>query len=203
MTVFIKTISAYLKELGELTPMAIVTTFLPFAGSAVLILAAYPLGIWLRENWQIGMPLFMFGVLILCGLSLLPPNVIGIIAGWSFSFLLGISALIAGVVGAALLSFVINARIVGDKLPRIFDAHPKANEIYEALVEQSVWRTTLIVSLLRLTPAMPFALTNFLFASARVPFRSFHRHFYRDAAALVRGCFRWGRTRRAKTRQSA
>jgi len=113
------------------------------------------------------------GVFLFCGLALLPTNVIGIIGGWAFDFPLGITLLISGIVGAAMISFLIHKRIAGDRLPQIFDAHPKAKVIYEALVGQSVRRTTLIIFLLRMSPAMPFALTNFLMASARVPLKSY------------------------------
>lgn len=167
------TIFGCFKESGKLTPIAFVTTFLPFIGSAVLLLVAFPLGYWLRENWEIGTPLFLFGVLLFCGLALLPTNIVGMIAGWAFSFDLGIAVLITGIIGAASISFLIHSRLVGDKLQHVFEAHPKAKVIHKALVGQSVWRTTLIISLVRLSPAIPFALTNFLMASARVPLRSF------------------------------
>jgi uncharacterized membrane protein YdjX (TVP38/TMEM64 family) len=162
-----------LKELGNLTPIAFITTFLPIPGGLVLLAFAVPLSDWLRTNWEIGMPLYLLGVLIFCGLALLTTNIIGVIGGWAFSFDLGIAVLITGVVGAALISFLIHSRIVGDRLPQIFDAHPKAKAIYEALVGQGVWRTTLIIFLIRMSPAMPFALTNFLMASARVPLKAF------------------------------
>ncbi len=161
------------KELGSLTPIALVTTFLPMVGSAILLVFAIPLGNWLRENWEIGSGLFFLGTLLFCGLALLPTNVIGIISGWAFSFDLGLAVLMAGIVGAALVSFLIHSRIVGDKLPQIFDSHPKAEAIYKALLERGIRRTTLIIFLLRLSPAMPFALTNFLMASARVPVKAF------------------------------
>lgn len=173
MKKFFGKICGYLKELGNLTPIALVTAFLPMVGSAILILFSYPLGNWLRENWEIGVPIYLLGVLVFCGLALLPTNVIGIIAGWAFGFGLGITVLICGVVGAATVSFLIHSRIVGDKLPQVFETHPKAQAIYQSLVGQSVWRTTLIIFLLRLSPAMPFALTNFLMASARVPLKSY------------------------------
>ncbi len=166
-------IIGYLKELGKLTPIALVTTFLPFFGSAVLLLTAYPLGQWLRENWEIGAGLYFLGVLFFCGLALLPTNVIGIIGGWAFGFEIGIFVLITAVASAATLSFLIHSRIVGDTLPHVFENHPKAQAVYQALVGQSVWRTTLIIFLLRLSPAMPFALTNFLMASARVPLKCY------------------------------
>lgn len=167
-------IANYIRELGNLTPIALLTTFLPMIGGWVLALFfAIPLGNWLKANWEIGIPIYFFGVLFFCGLSLLPTNVIGIVAGWAFGFEIGIAVLIAGIVSAATAAFLIHTQIVGDKLPQVFEKHPKAQAVYEALIGQSVWRTTLIIFLLRLSPAMPFALTNFLMASARVPLKSY------------------------------
>ena len=166
-------IRTYFKELGSLTPVAVVSTFLPIVGSSILLATAYPLGYWLRENWEIAAAPYVFGIFLFCGLALLPTNVIGILGGWAFGFPLGIALLIFGIVGAALASFFINSRIVGDRLPNVFGAHPKAEAIYRALLGQSARRATLIIFLLRLSPAMPFALTNFLMASARVSTKSF------------------------------
>ncbi len=168
-----KQIVGYIKESGKLTPIALITAVLPILGSTILLIVAFPLGHWLRENWEIGSGLFFLGVLFFCGLSLLPTNVIGIIGGWSFGFELGIAVLITSVVSAATISFLIHTRIVGDTLPHVFEKHPKAQTVYQALVGQNIWRTTLIIFLVRLSPAMPFALTNFLMASARVPLKSY------------------------------
>jgi uncharacterized membrane protein YdjX (TVP38/TMEM64 family) len=169
----IQKIAGYLKELGKLTPIALITTFLPIIGGSVLLMVAYPLAFWLRDNWQIGAVLFFLGIIIFCGLSILTTNIVGVIAGWAFGFELGITILITAVVSAATVSFLIHSRIVGGTLPHVFEKHPKAQVVYQALVGQSIRRTTLIIFLLRLSPAMPFALTNFLMASARVPLKSF------------------------------
>lgn len=162
-----------IKELGKLTPIAFVMAVLPIFGSMTLLIFAYSLGYWLRENWEIGLILFFLGIVVFCGLSLLPTNVIGIISGWAFGFELGILVLISGVVSAATLSFFIHTKIVGETLPHVFEKHPKAQAIYNALIQEDRRRTTLIIFLLRLSPAMPFALTNFLMASARVPIKSY------------------------------
>ena len=76
----------YIKELGKITPIAFVTTFLPVVGSTTLLIIAVPLGLWLRSNWEIGSGLFVLGMIVFCGLALLPTNVIGIIGGWAFGF---------------------------------------------------------------------------------------------------------------------
>mgnify|MGYP001293350178 CR=1 FL=1 len=167
-------ISAYLKELGKLTPIALLTTFLPMIGGwSLALFFAIPLGYWLKANWEIGIVLYFVGVVFFCGLSLLPTNVIGIVGGWAFGFEIGITVLILAVVSASTLAYLIHSRIVGDTLPNVFEKHPKAEAIYKALVEQDHRRTTLIIFLLRLSPAMPFGLSNFLMTSARVPLKSF------------------------------
>jgi uncharacterized membrane protein YdjX (TVP38/TMEM64 family) len=168
---FFKRLYGYVKETGNLTPIALVTTFLPILGSATLLIIAVPLGFWLRENWEIGTVLYFLGIIFFCGLALLPTNVIGVIGGWAFSFELGIAILISGVVGAAVISFLIHRRIIGRTLPEVFETHPKAQAVYHALLEQNPWRTTLIIFLVRVSVIMPFALTNFLMASARVPLK--------------------------------
>jgi uncharacterized membrane protein YdjX (TVP38/TMEM64 family) len=171
--IFVRKIYEYFKEFGKLTPIAFVTAFLPILGSATLLTFGYPVGGWLKENWEVGSGLYVLGIIIFCGLSLLPTNVIGVIGGWAFSFDLGIALLITGICGAAFFSFLIHTRIAGDKLSHVFEHHPKANAIYQALLGEKLWRTTLIIFLLRLSPAMPFALTNFLMASAKVPKKAF------------------------------
>ncbi len=157
----------------SLTPLALVTAILPMAGSTILLIVGYPLGVWLRENWTIGAPAYVAGILIFCGAALLPTNVIGLIGGWAFDFDLGIAVLMTGVVGASLLSYLIHRRIAGNDLPDLTEQHPKARAVYKALVGRGFWRTTMIVFLLRLSIIMPFAFTNFLLASAKVSWRSF------------------------------
>jgi uncharacterized membrane protein YdjX (TVP38/TMEM64 family) len=170
---FFSKIYCNFKAFGRVTPIAFITTFLPFLGTTILMTIAFPLGYWLRENWEIGTGLYIGVIVLFCGLALLPTNVIGIVGGWAFGFEFGIALLMTGICSAALLSFSIHMRIVGEKLPAVFEGYPKANAIYKALLGQSIRRTTLIIFLLRLSPLMPFALTNFLMASARVPVKAF------------------------------
>jgi len=157
-----------LAEFGNLTPIALVTTFLPMLGAVLLLAVGYPLGLWLRENQAVGAVSYMTGVLIVCGLALMPTNVIGIIGGFSLGFEIGLALLMVAIVGAALISYFIHRRLAGDKVPDLAEKHPKAQAIYDALTGQGFYRTTLIVLLIRLSILMPFALTNFILASAKV-----------------------------------
>lgn len=162
-------IKSRIAELGKLTPIALVTAFLPMLGTVVLFAVGYQLGMWLRENQALGAFGYTAGVIVVCGLALMPTNVIGIIGGFAFGFELGLVLLMIAIVGAAYISFVIHRRIAGDKVSEIADKHPKAQAIYEALTGQGFARTTLIILLIRFSIVMPFALTNFLLAAAKVP----------------------------------
>lgn len=149
--------------------MALVMLFLPILGTLALIAFLVPVGDWLRGNWEIGTLVYFAAVVLLCGLSLIPTNVIGVLGGWSFGFGLGLFILISAVVSAATLSFFINRRISGRKLPNAVSNYVKVDAIYRELMRNDLRRTTFIIFLLRLSVVMPFAFTNFLLASARVP----------------------------------
>jgi uncharacterized membrane protein YdjX (TVP38/TMEM64 family) len=163
----------YIRDLGHLTPMALVTTFMPIVGSSLLIVFLIPIGHWLRENWEVGTGVFLAGTLLFCGLALLPTNVIGIVSGWAFSFELGLLVLIIGVVGSSVISFFITQRLSGERLPEVLRKHPRSSAIYDSLLREDLKKTTLIITLLRLSVIMPFAFTNFLLAASRVPLPAF------------------------------
>lgn len=169
----LKRIRDKIKELGRLTPLALVSAFLPIVGSMTLIIFILPIGEWLKANWHVGMLVFIAGTMFLCGLALLPTNVIGIVSGWAFSFELGLLVLMTGVVGSALLSFYINRRLSGEHLSRAIEKHPRSSAIYNALLQDDIRKTVLIIVLLRMSVIMPFALTNFLMAAARVSLKPF------------------------------
>lgn len=169
----ISKIAGKFREFGRLTPMALVTTFLPIAGSSALLIFGYPLGIWLRANWEIGSLLFVLGVFVLCGLALIPTNLIGILGGWAFGLALGILLLMIGIVGSATISFFINRRLSGEALTALTGRNARANAIHKALTTEGFAKTALIVTLIRMSVVMPFAFTNFFLAAARVPVRVF------------------------------
>lgn len=170
---FFKRAKERIAELGKLTPIALVTTFLPIAGSSALLIIGYPAGVWLKENQAIGAFAYPLSVTAACGLALLPTNLVGVIGGFAFGFWLGLALLMAAIVAAAFISYLIHRRISGEKVQDIADKHPKAEAIYKALIDEGFWRTTAVIMLIRFSVIMPFALTNFLLAAAKVRPASF------------------------------
>lgn len=169
ITALLERVKRILWELGHLTPLAFVATFLPVLGSTLLIAFLVPVGNWLKAESFAGMAVYAAGVVVFCGLSLLPTNVIGIVGGFAFGFFPGIVVLIAGILGAAFLSFLVYRRIGSRRFAAVIEKHPRSAAVYHALLRESPARTLSIIFLLRLSVVMPFSFTNFLMASARVP----------------------------------
>ncbi|MEQ1643045.1 MAG: VTT domain-containing protein [Pyrinomonadaceae bacterium] len=162
-----------LTVLGRLTPMGLVAIFLPMVGSALLIAFLPQTGAWLRENWLPGIFLVYLGIIVFCGLALLPTNVVGILCGWAFGFPVGLLVLITGTVTASIISFGISERISGDQLPELLKHRPRLQAIHTALLRENFRKTTLIIFLLRVSVIMPFALNNLLLAASRVDLRAY------------------------------
>lgn len=170
---FFRKITDKLRDFGRLTPIALVTALLPMAGSSALVVVGYPLGNWMQANPAIGAPLFVLGVLVFCGLALLPTNLIGILAGWAFGFWGGLGLMVIGVVSSATLSYFIHLRLAGDTLTALTQRNVRAAAIHKALANEGFLKTTSIITLIRMSVVMPFAFTNFFLAAARVPISSF------------------------------
>jgi uncharacterized membrane protein YdjX (TVP38/TMEM64 family) len=170
---FLDKVKAKFRDLGRLTPMAIITAVVPMLGSSALLVFGYPIGHWMQANPAIGAVLFVLGTFFFCGLALLPTNLIGILAGWAFGFWVGLFLLIAGVVGSATISYFINLRLTGNTLTALTQRNARADAIHRALTNEGFFKTTSVITLIRMSVVMPFAFTNFFLAAARVPVSSY------------------------------
>jgi uncharacterized membrane protein YdjX (TVP38/TMEM64 family) len=163
----------FVRELDRVAILGAATAVVPIVNSTMLLVFAPFAGNWLRANWEIGTVIYLLFVWLVCGFALLPTNVIGILCGWAFGFPLGICLHMLAIVGASLVSTYVLSPLVGDNLQKFLARHEKAKILHKTLLNQSFGRTTLVITLLRLSPAMPFALTNLLMTAARVPLASF------------------------------
>lgn len=163
----------YVRELDRVAFLSAATAVIPIVNSTLLLPFAPSIGYWLRENWQIGTLVYLLAVWFVCGFALLPTNVIGILCGWAFGFPLGICLHMTAIVGASLISSYVLAPLAGNNFQEFLEHHEKAKVLYKTLLKNNLRRTTLIITLLRLSPVMPFALTNLLMTAARVPLSSF------------------------------
>jgi uncharacterized membrane protein YdjX (TVP38/TMEM64 family) len=161
------------KEYGKFGGMAGLVMVLPAFGSATLLLSIYEIAPWLQEKQQLGFFVFVLVMSVLSGFALIATNVLGIVSGFAFDFQFGILAQVLGIVGASTIMFYVAKRYARENLNGIIESKPKFRAIHSALLNERFLRTLLIITLIRLSPAMPFAVTNFTLSAAGVSLKTF------------------------------
>ncbi|MFN0135810.1 MAG: TVP38/TMEM64 family protein [Phycisphaerae bacterium] len=162
-------LAALFKRLGPTGPLAVIAATLPLVGAITLISTLGTVAPWLQSHAELGIALYIVGFAILAGVALLPTHASAILGGWAFGFAMGLPAALAGFVGGALIGYAIARPVAGDRVVAIISEHKKWRAVYDALLNSGFWRALLIVTLLRLPPNSPFAMTNLVLASTRVP----------------------------------
>lgn len=159
------------RQLGGLGPLAIASITLPLIGTFLLVYNASAVGEWLRDQGSIGVAIFIAGFAVTAGLALLPTYLQAVIGGFVFGFWpVGTSAALAGFLGAAMIGYVVARVVGGDRGLRVIEQDKRWRAVYEALARRGSLRLLGIVTLLRVPPNSPFAITNLVLAAARVPF---------------------------------
>jgi uncharacterized membrane protein YdjX (TVP38/TMEM64 family) len=139
----------------------------------LLLAALGPLSEWLLYHRPLGLALYTVVFVLGAGLGFLPTYAQSILGGWVFGVGLGLPAALLGFTGGGLLGYRVARRVSRDRVLALIETNPKARAIRDALVGRSPWRTVLIVTLLRLPPNSPFALTNLVMATTGVPLPAF------------------------------
>lgn len=163
----------FIEDYGRTSWMAGATALLPVVGSMFLLAGVYRIAPWLQENQGPGIMLFILVMTVFAGLALLATNILGIVSGFAFDFELGVFAQITGIAGASTLMFFMARLYARRSLLSAIDKKPKLRAIHMALVGRSFLRVMLLVALIRLSPAVPFALTNFMASAAGISFKAF------------------------------
>lgn len=168
------------RRLGPAGVLGVLAVTLPIAGTAALFWATANtgLGAWLRANeWQ-GVGVYVLAFAVLGGLALLPTYAQSALGGWAFGLMLGAPAALAGFLGGAIIGYAIARRASGDRVEAIIEEKPRWKAVRDALAGpvagsgregRGFWKTLLMVTLIRVPPNSPFALTNLVLASVKVP----------------------------------
>jgi uncharacterized membrane protein YdjX (TVP38/TMEM64 family) len=107
---------------------------------------------------------------VTAGLGLLPTYSQAFLGGWVFGLQWGLSGAIMGFTGAAAIGYLFARAVTGRSVDAWIDRHPRGRVIRDALARGSAWRTFAVVTLVRLPPSSPFAMTNYALGATRVPF---------------------------------
>ncbi len=168
-----ETLGSIFEKLGLAGWLAVVASVMPALGGFALLGTLGVVGPWLRGHEVIGVVLYVSAFALFAGLALLPTYAQAVLGGWAFGFAGGLPAALLGFFGGSLIGYEVGRRASGDRVMKLLEEHPKWKAVRDALVggEQGAgfWRTLGIVTLVRIPPNSPFALTNLVLSSVRVP----------------------------------
>ncbi|MDX2116381.1 MAG: VTT domain-containing protein, partial [Planctomycetota bacterium] len=169
-------LGSVVKKLGPTSVLAVMALVLPPLGGFLVIGFMDTIATWLESHRAAGPWIYAGAFAVLAGLALLPTYAQAILGGWAFGLAVGYPAALAGFTGAALLGYAVARPTAGERVTKLIDEQPKWAAVRDALLPEAshgrshgFWRTLGIVTLLRLPPNSPFAITNLLLASVRVP----------------------------------
>lgn len=156
------------KRLGPAAVLGVVWAVLPAIGGFVLLANMAPVSEWLRSHQTAGYAIYIGLFIVTAGLGLLPTYSQAVLAGYAFGVVGGFPAALAGFVGASLVGRVITQRYAQERVERELSTHKKAAAVRAALVGRGFWPTLGIVTLVRVPPNSPFALTNLVLTATGV-----------------------------------
>lgn len=125
---------------------------------------------FLRKDPEHGFWAYVAVFAVSAGLGLLPTYSQAFLGGWVFGMKMGLLGSIMGFTGGAAIGYLVSRMVTGESVDRWIDGHRKGRVIRDALARGNIGRTFLVVTLIRLPPSSPFAITNFALGATRVPF---------------------------------
>ena len=157
-----------LNRLGPVVPLVIFVTVCTIIGLTLLAGHMKPVSHWLRTQGASATLVYVVGFSLMAGFGLLPTHIQAVLGGLVFGLWRGSSAALAGILGAASIAYVIARRVSGERVIGLIEEQPKWKAVYDALLGGGFWRTLGIVTLVRVPPNSPFAITNLVLAATGV-----------------------------------
>ena len=166
-SVWSRTISLF-KRLGPAGVLGVAWVAMPPLAGFALLWKIELVSEWLKSHGSLGLTIYIAAFMVLAGLGMLPTYAQAILGGWCFGMLLGLPAALAGFAGASLIGYAVARTVSRHRVEDVIESNAKSRAVRDALIGQGVLKTFGIVTLLRLPPNSPFALTNLVMASAGV-----------------------------------
>lgn len=157
-------------RLGAAGPLAIAAGLFPVIGSLVLFANAGAVSEFFKSQGAAGWVLFTAAFAVLSGLTLLPTYAQSGLAGYIFGLALGAPAAVLGCVLGAVIGYGLGRAASGERVVAVVESNPKWRAVRDALIgeKHSPLRTLGMVTLLRVPPNSPFAMTNLVLSALKV-----------------------------------
>jgi uncharacterized membrane protein YdjX (TVP38/TMEM64 family) len=157
-----KTIATYFRAHPAATLGWIWVTLMPGIGS-LLLLANYTITESYQLNSVVDHLLFTFGVAIVLGFALLPTTLSALAIGYFFGWI-GFPSLFFGYLIANVIGYSMGKLLNTDFLPLLSAQRPELKQQLESRIR----RPESLIFFIRISPVIPFAISNFLFASLKI-----------------------------------
>lgn len=169
-----------IKRLGPAAWLGIAWTIMPFVAGVTLLFNMRPAQkLLIGTEEEPGLPL-MQGVMVYvaifivtAGLGLLPTVSQAILAGFAFGIAWGFPAAMLGFTGASIIGYFVARFVARDRIESEIHKHKKVEIIRDAFIRHGFMRALCILTLLRVPPNSPFALTNYAMSVSGVKFIPF------------------------------
>mgnify|MGYP002777675928 CR=1 FL=1 len=159
-----------LKELGPAAVLGVLWAVMPAVLGIWLLASLGPVSDYLKSLGPSGWFLYILVFMLCAGFGFLPTYGQSLLGGWVFGFAVGFPGAMAGFLGGSVIGYAIAKRVSRERVRHVLDSNPKAHALHQTLVGHGPWRMFWIVTLIRLPPNSPFALTNLVLASSGVGF---------------------------------
>ena len=156
------------RRLGGAGVLGLAWLLFPAAGGFVLLHQLGPVSDWLLQDRSTGLAIYIGIFIISAGFGLLPTYAQAILGGWVFGMTHGFLGALAGFAGASLIGYALAKTVSRDRVRTLIAENEKAKAIRDALIGKGFWTTLGTITLLRVPPNSPFAVTNLAMASVGV-----------------------------------
>lgn len=169
-----------IKRLGPAAWLGIAWGILPaIAGITLLVNMRPAQKLLIGTEEEPGLPL-MQGVMVYvaifivtAGLGILPTVSQAILAGFAFGIAWGFPAAMLGFTGASIIGYFVARFVARERIESEIHKHKKVEIIRDAFIRHGFMRALCILTLLRVPPNSPFALTNYAMSVSGVKFIPF------------------------------
>ena len=159
---------AVYEKVGPAALLGLLWTSAPAVLGLMLLGNIAPISDLLHTNKAAGWFGYVAVFIVSAGVGFLPTYGQSILGGWVFGFAAGFPGAMLGFVGGSIIGYAIAQRVSRHKVEDLLESNERSRAVRDALIGHGFWRTLGIVTLIRVPPNSPFALTNLVMASAGV-----------------------------------
>lgn len=155
-----------LKTLGPAAILGAAWTILPAVLGGTLLVKLGPVSDWLQSLGAWGWAAYALVFMISAGIGFLPTYGQSMLGGWTFGFGFGFVGAMIGFVGGSIIGYCISRTVSKERIEQVLREHPKGQIVRDAMLRHGFWRAVGVITLIRLPPNSPFALTNLVLTAS-------------------------------------